>query len=64
MGKLLSIKKLRFDSELEDQYRSYISYRDTRYIRVAFLLFAALYALFSWADYLLVPQWFTFFFAI
>jgi HD-GYP domain-containing protein (c-di-GMP phosphodiesterase class II) len=64
MGKLLGIPSLKFEPELEEEFRNHISSRDKRYIRVAFISFTILYAIFSWTDYILVPQWFPVFFAI
>lgn len=61
---MINIQKLKFESEIEEQYKAYIANRDQRYIRVAFLLFAGLYAIFGWSDYLLVPQWLSLFFVI
>jgi len=56
--------QLRFDTELEETYKAYSTQNDKVYIRYAFLLFATLFGLFSFTDYLLVPQWFSLFFAI
>ena len=64
MNRLGGIPSLKFEPELEEQYNNHISSRDKRYIRVAFVFFAVLYGIFSWTDYILVPQWFPLFFAI
>lgn len=64
MEKVLAYKSMKFESELEERYKEHISFKDIRFIRFAFVMFAALYALFSWTDYTLVPQWFGIFFAI
>jgi len=55
---------MRFDPELEAQYNDYMTEKDKAFIRVAYVVFALLYALFSLTDYYLVPQWFSLFFAI
>lgn len=57
-------KSMKFEKELEDKYKEHIAFKDLKFIRVAFILFAILYALFSWTDFTLVPQWFNLFFAI
>ncbi len=64
MDKLRGIPSLKFEPEIEEKYKIYISNRDKKYIRIAFIFFACLYAIFSWSDYILVPQWFPLFFAI
>lgn len=64
MDKVRGIPSLKFEAELEEKYKIYISNRDKKYIRIAFIFFTFLYALFSWSDYILVPQWFPLFFAI
>jgi hypothetical protein len=55
---------LRFNDLLEKEYLNYSSIKDRKYIRVAYMLFAILYGLFSITDYYLVPEWFDWFFAI
>jgi PAS domain S-box-containing protein len=55
---------MRFDPELEAQYNDYMTQKDKAFIRVAYVVFALLFALFSVTDYYLVPQWFSLFFAI
>lgn len=55
---------LKFDEELEAKYNAHTTSRLKRHIRVAYVIFALLYGLFSVTDYILVPQWFTLFFAI
>lgn len=55
---------LRFNPQLEKEYINYSSKKDRRYIRVAYILFALLYGLFSVIDYYLVPEWFGIFFII
>lgn len=55
---------MKFDPELEDKYDAYTTLRNKKNIQVAYTIFALLYALFSVTDYLLVPQWFSLFFAI
>jgi len=55
---------LKFDPELEDKYNAYTTHRHKRYVQAAYLIFTLLYALFSVTDYILVPQWFSLFFAI
>jgi HD-GYP domain-containing protein (c-di-GMP phosphodiesterase class II) len=55
---------LKFEYELEEKYKAYSTNNDTMYIRYAFLLFTILYGLFCITDYILVPQWFSLFFAI
>jgi len=64
MNKLWGIPSLKFEPEIEEEYKIYISNRDKQYLRIAFIFFACLYAIFSWSDYILVPQWFHLFFAI
>lgn len=55
---------LRFNSQLETEYLNYSSTKDRKYIRVAYILFALLYGLFSVTDYYLVPEWYEVFFVI
>ncbi len=55
---------MRFDPELEAIYNDYMTQKDKTFIRVAYVVFALLFALFSVTDYYLVPQWFSLFFAI
>jgi hypothetical protein len=64
MDKARKLPSLKFEPEIEEKYELYISNRDKKYIRVAFIFFACLYAIFSWSDYILVPKWFDLFFAI
>jgi len=64
MKKMQILSHLKFDTELEKSYRIYSTSKDKTYIRIAFMLFSLLYALFSFTDYILVPQWFSLFFAI
>lgn len=56
--------KLKFNPALEDAYQSYFASKDKQYIRIAFILFAVLFGLFSITDYILVPERFTFFLTI
>lgn len=56
--------RLKFDRDLEDQYKAYSASKDRHYIRIAFMLFSLLYGLFSITDYLLVPEYFLVFFFI
>lgn len=55
---------LRFNPQLEKEYINYSSKKDRRYIRVAYILFALLYGLFSMIDYYLVPEFFGIFLVI
>ncbi len=55
---------LKFAPELEEKFKSYSTQNDKVYLRYAFLLFSILYGLFGITDYILVPQWFSLFFAI
>ncbi len=64
MKRLCRLQSLAFEPEIEEEYKVHLSFTDSSYIRIAFILFAVLYALFSWSDYILVPQWFSLFFAI
>ncbi len=64
MKKMLGYKSIKFEAELEEEYSKHISFKDIKLIRFAFVLFVVLYALFSWTDYTLVPQWFDTFFVI
>lgn len=64
MQRLLSELNQRFERSLEKEYLSYIARKDSRYIRVSFMLFAILYGMFSITDYYMVPQWFSLFFIL
>jgi PAS domain S-box-containing protein len=64
MKNIKNIPRLKFEPELEDAYNAYTAQSTQKYIRAAYAIFAVLYALFSTTDYILVPQWFSLFFAI
>lgn len=55
---------LKFEESVEEIFINYSATKDKHYIRIAFLLFSMLYALFSITDYILVPIWFSTFFMI
>jgi hypothetical protein len=58
------VPQLKFSKELEHKYLLENALKDKQYIRVSLSLFALLYALFSWTDYVFVYQWFSLFFVI
>lgn len=53
-----------FTKKLENDYNKYISSKHLQNIRIAYSIFSFLYALFAITDYLLVPEYFSLFFAI
>lgn len=53
-----------FDKTLEDKYNAYTARRHLKIIRTAYIIFSFLFALFSITDCILVPKWFSLFFAI
>lgn len=53
-----------FGQELENAYNAYTAHRHKNYIRTAYVVFVLLYGVFSVTDYILVPAWFSLFFAI
>ncbi len=64
MKTLIGIPTLKFDPILELKFKQSVSKNDMAYNRFALLMFSFLYAVFSFTDYMLVPNRFEFFFAI
>lgn len=64
MKRIKSTLPLKFEPDLEDTYNAYTTHRNKKHIQTAYVIFALLYALFSVMDYILVPHWFSQFFAI
>ncbi|MBN2827520.1 MAG: HD domain-containing protein [Tissierellales bacterium] len=55
---------MKFDSELENEYKAYTTENDVQSIRYAFFAFAVLFAVFGITDKLLVPVWYDLFISI
>jgi PAS domain S-box-containing protein len=59
-----NILQLKFDQDFEAKYNAHSASSLKKHIRVAYVIFSLLYGLFALTDYILVPQWFSLFFAI